>query len=370
MKRLIHVFAGPSLPPSAQPRIEGIEFHGPAAQGDVYTLVASRPFAIGIVDGYFERVPAVWHKEILWALAEGIHVLGAASMGALRAVELEPFGMGGVGDVFESFRSGALSDDDEVTIVHADESEGYRPGSEALVNIRATLASAEREGVVSGSHRKSLVERMKHTFYPDRSYPAILSSAREIMSRSEFGRLRAWLGNAANRIDVKRRDALSLVSILADMQNSTTPPKQLGWSFHHTDAWEHVRRQAVLERPARSAAGAPIELQSVAKLATDDAKLAEVRDKAQLRALRIELAKRDGFVPTAADIANAAAALIRRNGWTSETALKTWMDVQALDDVEMERLLRDEACVQWSCRMSGDDPRALLDYLRLAEASA
>ena len=46
--------------------------------------------AIGIIDGYFERVPSVWHKEILWAMAEGIHVFGSASMGALRAAELLP----------------------------------------------------------------------------------------------------------------------------------------------------------------------------------------------------------------------------------------------------------------------------------------
>ena len=52
---------------------------------------------IGLVDGVFERVPAVWHKEILFALSEGVHVYGAASMGALRAAELDTFGMRGVG---------------------------------------------------------------------------------------------------------------------------------------------------------------------------------------------------------------------------------------------------------------------------------
>ena len=59
--------------------------------------------AIGIVDGYFEGVLSVWHKEILWAMAEGIHVFGSASMGALRAAELHPFGMHGTGRIFEAF---------------------------------------------------------------------------------------------------------------------------------------------------------------------------------------------------------------------------------------------------------------------------
>ena len=60
----------------------------PSAQGDVYRVAQERPSAIGIVDGYFEGVLSVWHKEILWAMAEGIHVFGSASMGALRAAEL------------------------------------------------------------------------------------------------------------------------------------------------------------------------------------------------------------------------------------------------------------------------------------------
>ena len=54
----------------------------PASQGDVYAATRFRPWAIGIVDGYFERVPAVWHKEILWAMSQGVRVYGAASMGA------------------------------------------------------------------------------------------------------------------------------------------------------------------------------------------------------------------------------------------------------------------------------------------------
>ena len=47
--------------------------------------IAHRPRAIGIIDGYFQQVPSVWHKEILWAMAQGVHVFGSASMGALRA---------------------------------------------------------------------------------------------------------------------------------------------------------------------------------------------------------------------------------------------------------------------------------------------
>ncbi|MDO8943743.1 MAG: TfuA-like protein, partial [Desulfobacterales bacterium] len=89
------VFIGPTISAAAA-RAEfrsghRLLCHGPAAQGDVYRAALERPSAIGIIDGYFDRVPSVWHKEILWAMSQGVPVFGGASMGALRAAELETF---------------------------------------------------------------------------------------------------------------------------------------------------------------------------------------------------------------------------------------------------------------------------------------
>src|SRR5271157_5600425 len=132
------VFTGPTLTPQEVRQVIDAECLPPVSQGDVYRAALRRPRVIGIIDGYFERMPAVWHKEILWALSQGIHVFGAASMGALRAAELAPFGMKGIGSIYEAFHSGELEDDDEVAVAHGDESTGYRSTSEAMVNIRAT----------------------------------------------------------------------------------------------------------------------------------------------------------------------------------------------------------------------------------------
>src|SRR5690349_19772488 len=94
------IFAGPSLPPKLRPAADrSLEWRPPVRQGDLYRAALARPGIIGIIDGYFEVVPTVWHKEILWAMAEGIHVYGAASLGALRAAELDTFGMKGIGGV-------------------------------------------------------------------------------------------------------------------------------------------------------------------------------------------------------------------------------------------------------------------------------
>ena len=96
---------------------------------------------IAIIDGYFERMAAVWHKEILLALERGIAVWGAASMGALRAAELAPFGMIGVGAIYRAFARGALDADDEVAVAHLPAEHGYRA---RLATRSSTCATASR----------------------------------------------------------------------------------------------------------------------------------------------------------------------------------------------------------------------------------
>jgi hypothetical protein len=137
------------------------EYRPPAAKGDVLLALHERPRVIVIVDGYFEVVPSVWHKEILVALAEGVHVFGAASMGALRAAELESFGMIGAGTVYDSFRRGVLEGDDEVALLHLGADQGYRPVSQALVEIRDRLSLLASQGELNCRQRDELISRVK-----------------------------------------------------------------------------------------------------------------------------------------------------------------------------------------------------------------
>jgi hypothetical protein len=71
------VFIGPTLPHAQAGRVLDAVYLPPVAQGDVYLAVKDGAEAIGIVDGYFQQVLSVWHKEILWALSKGVHVFGA-----------------------------------------------------------------------------------------------------------------------------------------------------------------------------------------------------------------------------------------------------------------------------------------------------
>src|SRR5687767_6709336 len=240
------IFAGPTLPPRDDARAHHATWLPPAKHGDVYRAVALlQPRAIGIVDGYFQWVPSVWHKEILWAIHQGVHVFGAASMGALRAAELAPFGMRGVGRIFEAYRNGVLpqsgnepfEDDDEVAVVHGPAESGYIAASEAMVNIRCTLASAERAGVIFTATRARLVAIAKAVFFPERSYELVLERARaEGLPEAELAALAAWL--PTGRVDQKRADALAMIEAMQNLLAHDLAPAAPNFAFQHTSFWE------------------------------------------------------------------------------------------------------------------------------------
>lgn len=237
------VFCGPTISPDDSRHLLDAEYLPPASQGDVLRAARTKPWAIGIIDGYFHSVPSVWHKEILWAMANGVHVYGASSMGALRAAELESFGMVGVGAVFEAFRSGSLEDDDEVAVVHGPPQTGYFMGSDALVNIRATLASAASQGVISEETRASLTNAAKGLFYPDRRYERVLVDGRAAgVSDMECERMRAWL--PGGRVDVKRSDAIALLKRIASDAARSSAPKRVSFHFHETLLWAQLWSQS------------------------------------------------------------------------------------------------------------------------------
>ena len=142
MRVNLAIFAGPSLWGQDIACLAGELWLPPVRCGDVVAVVAQHaPKKILIIDGFFHQVLSVWHKEIVYALLKGTIVIGASSMGALRAAELWRYGMIGVGKIFEMFRDG--EEDDSMVALTCDP-ETYRPLTEAPVgNRQKTLDALE-----------------------------------------------------------------------------------------------------------------------------------------------------------------------------------------------------------------------------------
>jgi hypothetical protein len=119
-----------------------------------------------------------------------------------------------------------------------------------MVNIRATLQRAVAESVLASGTAEVLTAKVKSLFYPDRSYQAILRSAREFaLPAGQIDRFEAWLPQG--QVDVKRHDALSLLQFLGERVRSGLRPKRVHYHFQNTIYWEAVVRAGQCSKPTR-----------------------------------------------------------------------------------------------------------------------
>jgi hypothetical protein len=202
----VAVYLGPSLHPNKGGRVLDAEYLPPIKRGDLAKLPVEMKI-VGIVDGEFFQSLAVSPREILPLLDRGVTVLGAASMGAMRAVEVESNGMIGIGEIFRMYRDGRIDGDDEVALIY--ESETYRNLSVPLVNIRHSLELAVGEGVITQGMASDILITLKGVYFPSRSYEQAIALA---------PRLKAFLHE--KKPDLKRDDALQLLHRIAQLRSS------------------------------------------------------------------------------------------------------------------------------------------------------
>jgi hypothetical protein len=225
------LFAGPSLAGQSYDRT-GLDVRPPARQGDLHRAVIDGADAIGLIDGVFGFVPSVWHKEILFALKQGVHVLGAASIGALRAAECATYGMEAVGPIAESYLTGTRTEDADVCLAHAPAELDFMPLSEPLVDAEATIAAMLAAGAATVAEAAALLEAAQATYFADRTAEAIVASAG--LPLVFAGRYRSL------RVTAKTADALLLVERLKALPIGRAPAPD--WVFVESDPWRDYQR--------------------------------------------------------------------------------------------------------------------------------
>jgi hypothetical protein len=366
------VFTGPTISAAdAAMELDAVYFP-PAVEGDVYRASLRHPQAIGIIDGYFQEVPSVRLKEILWAMSRGIHVFGSASIGALRATELAAFGMEGVGTVFEFFRDEILEDDDEVAVAHGPAELGFPSFSEAMVNIRQTLRKAELDQVISPEVRTALEETAKQLFYPERNYSTLLRRASEMgFPEPQLARLRDWLPEG--KINQKREDAVAMLRLIGRRLKEGLEPKTVSFSFEHTAMWEAVLRNDRGLRTEREtdAGGVPLEsLLEELRLKGDQYQQSHLL--ALERYFAIREADRQRLNITEESREEAELSFRQERDLHTAAQLDQWMKENGLDRHRFEALMSDEArlkmvrerawlgsdgCLSDQIRLSGEYPQ-------------
>lgn len=194
------VYLGPTLPREVvAAALPGADIRPPVRRGDLHRDRMLRYSLFVLIDGVFFQDEAVSLREVVEILEDGAVVIGASSMGALRAAELWPAGMQGVGAIYRLYRRGALVADDEVAVVF-DPEQPHPPLSVALVDLRWSLRRAVRRGSLERRTAEALVYRAVALPYAERTWKAIAGTSLPPELLAEL---------AADSL--KARDALALV---------------------------------------------------------------------------------------------------------------------------------------------------------------
>lgn len=125
------VFLGPSLDRQEASAILTADYRQPIRAGDLDDI--SPPAEVAIIDGVMDPEVRLPRSEAEHALHRGLRIYGAASTGALLAVELGNAGMIGTGRVFEFLRTVTEDRDDLVALLYWEPD--YQPLTVPIINI-------------------------------------------------------------------------------------------------------------------------------------------------------------------------------------------------------------------------------------------
>ena len=335
----------------------------PVCQGDLLSACEMyEPEVVVIIDGEFGQTLSVWHKEVLFVLDQGVRVFGASSMGALRASELDRFGMEGIGKVYDHYADGFLTADEDVALLHADAEYGWRPFTWPMVNVWATVAHLRESGIVDSDRCEAIQAAANELHFTQRSRNALAQKLAEQGRPDSEALTDAFV---ANFVDQKKLDATEAILTGLNARNVPKPPHdeplhlfgRIGESMQSTDTLVPSS-----PHPLR-------RYQLVNDVALHDPDFERFSQRALDRAVVLEYAYEAGIEPTPEEIEQEAARFFATIGLTEEQ-IPEWVEANDFMPGELDRFLRDEACrrhmQRWALdvRLYERNRRIIIDELR------
>jgi hypothetical protein len=193
-----------------------VDIRPPIRRGDLTTTVerGAPGDVVLILDGEFGQQLAVSVLEIRDTLAACRLVLGASSMGALRAAECAELGMLGFGAVFRDFRDDRLRSDVEVALLFDPES--YQPITIPLVNVRWIAALLLSNDTISSRQHHTAVRAAEQLPFRARTAAVLARTwtrTGELETHQVEQLLRMLAPDTGAPFDRKRLDALEALEI-------------------------------------------------------------------------------------------------------------------------------------------------------------
>ncbi|MFW2438911.1 MAG: TfuA-like protein [Arenicellales bacterium] len=211
-----YVFGGPSLELLTTLMREQINERPPVRNGDLQTLCSDvRPGTALILDGLFGSELAINPTEIRQAMEAGWQVYGAASMGAMRAAELWPLGMIGLGDVYNLLRSGCLSSDADMAVLYV--STHFREATISMVHIQFLLNHMHRCHHLPTLQARKMKLAAQHIYWTERTLGQVLAAWHSIAIEEQHINIFSQLVGDPS-LHPKKRDGYYATAILLAQQ--------------------------------------------------------------------------------------------------------------------------------------------------------
>jgi TfuA protein len=211
------VFFGPSIAESEVRKLAAVTHAPPIKRGDLAAVEDYDVFVI--LDGEFGQNMSVSPKEILTLLERGKTVIGAASMGALRASELDRSGMIGTGWVYDYFRRCAVRRDADVALVYSPFD--FKPMTVPMVDVEYWMEQASAAGVIGNRERARLLKVVRDIFFADRSPDRLMDAARRAIGGDTLDALLASSGGTIP--NVKAVDAGQAIRLCVSLAERREP---------------------------------------------------------------------------------------------------------------------------------------------------
>jgi hypothetical protein len=203
-------------------------------------------------------------------------------------------------------------------------------------------------------------------FYAERTYPALLRSAAEAgLPLRELDALAAWLPE--HRVDRKQADAVELLCHVRAVRQAQPGPKQVGFSFRHTDAFDQLRRHTGERLAEPGVADAEGEAVLDELRLGGDRGYRRARQEALVRALALWIVEAENITVDAEALSSQVEHFRRQHGLVSGDAIASWLKGLDLGIDKLSLLLNDQAGIDRVLALvAGDLPLRLLEHLQIA----
>jgi hypothetical protein len=204
----IKIYAGSSLSKAEALKIlPNADYAEPIKRGDIYEAVELGYNHILIVDGLYQDVLAVSPAELMDVLSFGVKLYGSTTMGAIRAAELEAYGMVGVGRIFNEVRNTLYFRDDFLGISQPFSCDSVQPLTYMDIWIGCKLLTEKKK--LTQKQMKFILKCYEGLSFSERNLNAL---SEQLISKNNKSIVNTIAKIPTLMQDLKKQDSLLLLS--------------------------------------------------------------------------------------------------------------------------------------------------------------